>query len=796
MKVSYSWLRELVDLEGISPEELSHKFTFAGAEVEGIDFPARGTNLVIGEILECEPHPDSDHLHVLKVDEGDKYGVVQIVCGAPNARKGLKVIVARPGAKLPQIEIKPSVIRGIESNGMCCSLLELGVDRKYLSDAQLSGIEELPLEAKVGEEDVLGYLGLDDAIIDISVLPNRPDLYAVNSIALEASCLLERESKIPSFKDYASKKSDFEVGSTAEKCPQFAIRLVKGAKAVESPRWMKLRLEASGIRSINAIVDIGNYVMLATGQPLNMYDADKLPRQSLIVIDDYEGDFLAMDGQTYHLEKGDLVVSSDRRPMCLAGIMTADACRVDEHTVNLAIEAANFGYAEIRRTSNRIGLSSDSSLRFCKGINPHQASEVLVMASALLVEICGAEEVYETVNYDTIDHKQKTIDVSLDYINGRLGTCFSKQQVLSALSRDGLKLLSSRDSEFTFAIPKQRIDMEGKADISEEVIRILGYENVKSSLPYTELSLTGLTPAQQKKRAVREYLLCHGVNEVLTYTLLSKEDAARFSYLDESDPFVLANPMTVEKEAVRKGLAHSLLSVATYNKARQEENLPIFEISDIDTPNRRGSNLCIVLAGQRLIQGALVARPYDFFDAKGLLLGIMSILGLKENRYQILPWSLGGEELHPGRSAEIRMGKRLVGYMGQLHPNEAKARDLKSAVILELDFSFLLEQKTSLPKASIPPRFPSVHRDLAFLVDKHVSYADIKRELFRNVPLLSSVEIFDLYVGSGIAANKKSMAISLTFLSPEHTLKEEEIADASKKAILTLSAKFGAEVRS
>lgn len=796
MKVSYSWLSKLVDLQGITPEQLAHKFTFAGAEVEGIDYPASGTNLVIGEIVECEKHPDSDHLHILKVNEGEKYGIVQIVCGAPNARTGLKVIVARPGAKLPQVEIKPGVIRGVESNGMCCSLLELGVDKKFLTEYQLAGIEELPADAKVGDENVLGYLGLDDAVVDISVLPNRPDLYAVNNIAREASCLMERKLSLPQYKDYAAKKSSFEVGSASEKCPQFAIRLVRGSKTVESPRWMKLALEASGIRSINAVVDIGNYVMLATGQPLNMYDADKLPKQSLIVRDDYEGDFLAMDGQTYRLEKGDLVVTSDGQPMCLAGIMTADACRVDENTVNLAIEAANFGYASIRHTSNRLGLASDSSLRFCKGINPHQALDVLIMASALLKEICGAEEVYETVNYDTLSHDRKVIEVSLSYINGRLGTSFAEEEILNALSRDGLELLSKDNGKYRFAVPAYRIDMEGPADISEEVIRILGYENVKSVLPYTELALTGLTPIQEKKRAVRQYLLANGVSEVLTYTLISKEDAKRFAYLDEGEPYVLQNPMTVEREAVRKGLAHSLLSVATYNKARQNENLAIFEVSDIDSMSRKGTNLAVVLSGERELQGKLQSRPYDFYDAKGLFLGIMSIFGLKENRYQIVPWSLGGEELHPGRSAEVRMGKRLVGYFGQLHPNELKARDLKSAIVLELDLSFLLEQKVSMPKASIPPRFPAVFRDLAFLVDAKVSYGDIKRELMRGVSLLSDVQVFDLYQGANIVLGKKSMAITLTFLAPDRTLKEEEIADATKKAISVLSVKFGAEVRS
>ncbi len=796
MKVSYQWLSRLVDLDGVTPEELANKFTFAGAEVEGVDRLASGTNLVIGHILECEPHPDSDHLHVLKVDEGEKYGVVQIVCGAPNARKGLKVIVARPGAKLPEVEIKPSAIRGVESNGMCCSLLELGVDRKFLTEYQLAGIEELPEDAPVGEENVLDYLGLGDTIIDLDLLPNRPDLYAVYNIAREAACLLSREVKIPEQKDYASYKPEFEVGSTAPKCPAFSIRIAHDVKNAPSPLWMKRALEASGIRSINAVVDIGNYVMLATGQPLNMYDLDKLPSHSLIVRDDLEEEFLAMDGNSYKLEKGDLVVTSSGKPMCLAGIMTADACRVDENTKNIAIEAANFGYAEIRRTSNRIGLASDSSMRFCKGISPNQAEEVLIMASALLKEICGAEKISSTSVYDSLAHEPKRIATSLSYINSRLGTSFSEEEVLEVLKRDNLKLLSAKDGEYEFEIPSYRIDMDGEADISEEVIRILGYDNVKSILPYSELALTGLTLAQQKTRSVRNYLLANGVNEALTYTLTSKEATRAFAFLDESEPYVLQNPMTVEREAVRKGLADSLLQCATYNAARQNKDVALFEVSDVDSHGRAGKNLCIVLSGSKHMQGSLSVAPYSFFDAKGLVYGVLAMLGLGENRFQIAPWSLGGEELHPGRSAEIRMGKRLIGYIGELHPLELKRRDLKNAVVAELDFSFLLEQKTSMPKASIPPRFPSVSRDLAFLVDSSVSYASIKRELQKTSSLLKGIEIFDLYQGANIVSGKKSMALTLTFLAEDRTLREEEVADATKKVVSTLASKFGAEVRS
>src|SRR5574344_984122 len=412
MKASLNWINQYVKISDLTPEEVANKLTFAGIEVEGMTTLASARNLVIGEILSCEKHPDSDHLHVLQVDEGSKYGIHQIVCGAPNARKGLKVIVAREGAKLPGGIIEKSEIRGVTSDGMCCALYELGVDKKSLSEKQIAGVEELPEDAEIGNEDVLNYLGLGDTILDLSILPNRPDMYAVMNIAREIGCLFDRPVTLPEPKKYPLAPAHFEVGSASSKCPQFAIRLVKGVKVAPSPRWLQEILRSEGIRSINNIVDIGNYVMLLTGEPLNMYDLDKLPKKSLIVRDDLAGNFLAMDQKSYALEKGDLVVTSDGKPMCLAGIMTAEACVVDEKTVNVAVESAVFDYARIRHTSNRIGLSSESSLRFAKGMNTDQAEYGRYFASDLLKGLAGAHEVSETASYDTLKHAPVEIDTS------------------------------------------------------------------------------------------------------------------------------------------------------------------------------------------------------------------------------------------------------------------------------------------------------------------------------------------------------------------------------------------------
>ena len=794
MNVSYRWLSQHVDLNGLTPEEVANKLTFSGAEVEGISYLASGTGLVIGEILTCVNHPDSDHLHVLNVDLGAKCGVTQIVCGAPNARAGLKVIVATVGAKLPQVEIKASVIRGVESNGMCCSLLELGVDPKFLSEYQKAGIEELPLDAPVGEENVLGYLGLDDAILELSLLPNRPDLYALNNVAKEVGCLFQRNVTLDEIKEYPLDKADFEVGSTAPGCPLFSGRVVRGVTTKESPKWLKEILTSSGIRSINNVVDIGNFVMLLTGQPLNMYDLDKLPKKSLIVRDDLQGKFLAMDGNEYELIPGDLVVTSDGQPMCLAGVMTAEACKVDENTKNIVIEAAYFYGAPIRHTSNRIGLSSDSSLRFCKGINPHQAEYVQKMTTALLKLLCDAKSVEETVLYDTMDHALKVVETDVEYLNGRLGTAFSKELIIETLTRDGFAVECQGD-KLIVTVPSYRIDVDGPADLSEELIRILGYENVVSVLPRVDLALNGLTPKQVAERDLRRQLCYKGLDEVVTYTLLSKEEEKRFRYLEAGEPFVLQNPMTVEREVVRTHLLHSLLNVASYNANRQNKYGSFFEVSDVDSKGVQGRHLALVLYGDKPARVGAKKAPYDYYDVKGLVIALLDSLGINANRYKLEPWSFGGDELHPYQTAEIRLGKKLVGYFGTLHPSALKRYDLRSAAVAELDLEALLDVKVSPIKASVPSRYPSVSRDLALLVPSNVTYEALRREILRADTLIVNVDAFDLYLGQGLPEGYVSLAVTLTLQNKEKTLSDAEVNAAVKKALDGVAVRLGVRMR-
>ncbi len=795
MKISLNWLNQFVKIDDITPEELADKMTFAGIEIEEITKLARGTNLTIGHIVECVPHPDSDHLHVLKVDEG-QYGVHQIVCGAPNARTGLKVIVAREGAVLPEVTIVKSTIRGVESDGMCCALYELGVDKKYLTEKQCAGIEELPEDAPLGIDNPLSYLGIDDVILEPNILANRSDMNAMESVALEVGALLNREVKFPTYTVENKFKSEYTVASDTPKCPEFGMREIKGIKTKPSPKWMQNILTSEGIRSINNVVDIGNYVMLLTGQPLNMYDADKLPEKNLTVKDDIEGEFVAMDDKTYAIQKGDLLVTSGGRGMCLGGIMTSKECEVDENTTHVLLEAAWFNPASIRRTSNRLGLASESSSRFVKGINPDQNECVMEMTCALLKELCEATDVSETVHYDTLNHDKKYVETSLTYINNRLGTHFSMNEVEEVLRRDHLEPVINGDS-IKVGIPHNRIDLNEPCDISEEVIRLLGFNNIQSTMPIVEVK-GGYTPKQANKRAIRRYLRAHGLYECLTYSLVDEKHKDSFAYLNTNENYKLINPMTSDKEYLRKNTLWSLLNSAVYNVSHQEKDLALFEVSDVDSVGKEGTQLSIVLVGNEKIRGSLEEKPYSFYHVKGLIDAILAMLGIKENRYKYVRLVSDKEEFHPGRSAALYIGKDLVAVLGELHPNAIKELGLGkvAAVAANINLDYLLNVKTSMDKASVPPKFPAVSRDLALVLDKNVSYEEVKNEIKKTDKLVESIEVFDVYEGDKVDFGKKSLAITISIRDKEKTLTDAEINVVMDKIIATLKMKLLAEVRS
>jgi len=796
MKVSLNFLKKFVDLEGLTPEEIAHRFTFAGVEVESIEKLASASKVVVGEVIYCENMENSDHLHVTKVNCGPKYGTLDIVCGAPNVRKGLKVIVALDGCTLPGGTIKKGQIRGHESNGMLCSLLELGVDSKYLSEEQTKGIEELPVDSQVGDENVLGLLGLDDVILDLKLLANRSDMYSLINVAKEVNTLFGKELHLPKVEVKETFKANFPVDSKTEKCPQFSARVVKGIETKESPKWMKEALRSSGIRSINNIVDIGNYVMLVTGQPLHMYDLDKLEKQELVVRDDIEGDFVALDEKTYKLQKGDICITSNGKVMCLGGVMGSLACAVDEHTKNIVIEAANFDYASIRRTSIRLNLSSDSSQRFVKGINPNQYNFVMDLTADLLLSLASAKEVAEVDTYLKEEFKPKLIKSSCEYINARLGTSFSKEEIYSALKAAHIEISDDKEG-FVTKIPDQRIDISGEADLSEEVIRILGFEHIESKLPVTELFVGGLEPNLEKKRMVRSYLRGIGLDEVLCYSLMRESEIKDFQILNKDEAYRVLNPLTDEHEYVRTNLLPSLMNTLVYNKNHSNDNVAIFEVSDIySIPNKKHIHLGIALVGNDLRRYALSGELYSYYHLKGVVDSLLALFGVEERRTVLA--RCNEKEFHPGKSATLKIDGKLAAVFGELHPSTLKKYHLEkeNVVVLEMDLGVLFETKTSLKKMEEISRFQSVKRDFAFILSDAVTSKDVLTEVRKvNRDLIKAVEVFDVYKGEHVKEGYYSLAFSVYLNSKEKTLSDKDISLIEEEIIKVVESKFGAELR-
>lgn len=797
MIVSYKSLQQFVDLDGLTPEEVAQKLTFAGIEVESITHLGYGTNLVIGHILECEPHPDSDHLHVLKVDLGARYGVKQIVCGAPNARKGLKVIVAREGAVLPGGKIGHSIIRGVESEGMCCSLLELGVESKYLNEKQTSGIEELDESSPVGEERVLEYLGLDDTRLDLNVLANRPDLLSLINVAREVGAIFNRPIKEMYVEILQDFETDFKVGSKTSKCSQFSIKEIKDIKIKDSPKWMKQALMSMGVRSINNIVDIGNYVMLLTGQPLHMYDLDKLPERSLLAEDDLERPFIALDEKEYQLQKGDICICSHREPMCLGGIMGSLACAVDENSHNIVIEAASFDGASIRHTSNRLGLASESSMRFVKGTNHFQSEQVIDLAAYLIKTLCDGQHFSQTKVYQSEKYEEIVIKSSTERINGRLGTTFSNNEIKQTLERLYFRVNMKNDGSFTCAVPPFRLDVKEDADLSEEVIRLLGYEHIDARLPRFDTTVGRLSPVQEKISFLREMLLNRGLDECLTYSLISEKEAQCFNSFFKENPYRLLNPLTDDHVILRTNVIHSLLMSASYNVARQNKNLAFFETSLISDKSANTHHLAVCLLGECLEQDQLKRRPYDFYDAKGIVEAIMEVIGIDNSRYKFEK-NTTVSELHPGKSALIVVQNKPIGFLGELHPKMKEFYDIgkNSAVVLEIVLDELLQLRTKEVKSTNISKFPSVSRDLALIVKDEVDALDLLR-LIKSVGkgLVIDTHVFDVYKGENIERGYKSLAINITYCSFDHTLSDKEVTLVEDQIKFELNKRFGAILR-
>ncbi len=802
MDVSLKWLSKFVDISGYTPKELADKITIAGVEVESITYLAQGSNLVIGHVLECVMHPQSDHLHVCKVDVGTE--VVQIVCGAPNVMKGQKVIVSQVGAVLPAkgITIQKGVIRGEESCGMICSLSELGVDHKFQNEAQLAGIEVLPDDAPVGNTNPLAYLGLDDVIFEIKPTPNRGDVLSMLSFAYEVGAVLSRPVNSPTslieFDDLA--KSNFTVNSATERCPNFSIKGIRGVVTKDSPKWLKEILRGAGVRSINNIVDIGNYVMLLLGQPLHMYDSDKLATPNYVVRDDYEGKFFSLDKQEHELIKGDIVVTNGNDVSCLGGVMGGYSTMVDENTKNLAVEAALFSSPSIRRTSFRLQMISDASTYFVRGVDESRSLLALDLAAKLLVELADAKVVEETVTYGNPNVGRNPISLSVEKTNKVLGTSFTLAQIASAFDR--LNFFYTIEGEtFKVTPPSYRKDITVLEDLIEEVIRLLGFDNLVSTYPVTT-NVGYLTTEQKKCNVIRNHFINNGLDEALTYTLVSAKYIDDFTgILDASkgSTIKLLHPMTEEHAMVRKSLIPSLLLSVNYNYYHNQDHVKFFEISKVYSDDKEYTHLGIALSGtfSDLPWLKKNERVVDFYDVKGLVTGLFQCLGIEPNRYQLVKVEDTNKYYHFGRAAYIKTGNKIWGVIGEVHPQMINKYDLPRTVVAEIDLGYLYSIRTSPIKFTAPSSYPVMERDIAIVVDESTPTQDLLKSIKKiGKGLVSNCFVFDVYCGESIGEGYKSVAIRITYQDTAKTLTDNEVTLVHNNILEGLGKEFKAALRS
>lgn len=791
MLVSLNEISKYVDISGLSKEEIASRLTFSGIEVEDIKTLSKATSLVVGKVISCIPHPNSDHLHVCKVDIKDE--ILDIVCGAPNCKEGIKVIVAKVGAKLPGGEIKAGEIRGYKSNGMLCALNELGVDPKYLKEEQIKGIEILSDDFEVGDSDILHKLGLDDVILDLSLLANRSDCYSLFNVSREIGALFNRKVNILEANDDSTyEEKEFKVDSLTPNCKEFSVKIVKGIEVKDSPAWLKNCLRSEGIRTINNIVDLGNYIMLLTGQPIHIYDYDKLVKKELIVRSDINEKFIALDEKEYSIHEGDICVTSFGKTMCLGGIMGGLDSEVTNDTKNIVIEVANFNHASIRRTSSRLGLVSDSSQRFVKGINKDQVDYVLNLTTNLLKTISNVDSISNIIKYDVLNHDKKLISCSVDYINNRLGTNFEYEKIKDILQLLYFKFVESDGNKFIVEVPSFRIDVEGKADLSEEIIRYIGLDTISPTLPFMETTVGGKNKDEQKEDVICSFLSNNGLYRVLTYTLVNKKMSESFKILNKSDGYVIKNPLTEDHKYVRTNLLPSLINCANYNLNHQNNNFGIYEISHIDSMQKNEIHLGVVLVGKKYKQDKIIGESYSYYDAKGIVDTILDMFNISSTRVKYTRFET--DEFHPNRSALVLLDNKPLCVMGDIYPTKKEIKD--SMILLEMNLSVLFATKSKNIKFEPISAYPQSSRDYAFIIDDSINYIDIKNEVKKCSSLIKEVSIFDIYKGKNLAQNEKSIALTVVFESNDHTLKDNEIDEVHNKIVETLNKKFNVSLRS
>lgn len=803
MFVSYKWLQQYVDLDGISAQELADKITKSGIEVEGVEQKSEGIKgVVVGHVLEKVKHPEADKLNVCQVDIGAEEPV-QIVCGAANVDAGQKVAVATVGAVLPgNFKIKKAKLRGQASHGMICSLQELGFESKLVAKEYSTGIFVFPNDVEVGT-DALQQLGLDDEVLELSLTPNRSDCLSMLGVAYEVGAILGKEVKYPesSLELVSEKASDYisiEVEAKEEN-PLYTAKVIKDVKIGPSPLWLQTTLMAAGIRPHNNVVDITNYVLLEYGQPLHAFDYDKLGSKKIVVRNAQAGEkIVTLDDAERTLQAHNLVITNGTEPVALAGVMGGANSEVSDETTTVLLESAYFAASSIRKTSKELGLRSEASARYEKGVDPNRVRAASDRAAALMVELAGGTVLEGTVEVDTLTVEPAIVSITLEKINTLLGTALTMDEVEVIFAK--LKFDTTVEgNEVTVTVPTRRGDITIPEDLVEEVARLYGYDNIPKTLPNASGTVGKLSAYQSKRRIVRRYLEGAGLYQAVTYALTSPSKATAFA-LEVKDTVKLSMPMSEERSVLRQSIVPQLLEVLKYNVARQNDTVALYETGTVflhteenQLPEER-EHVAGALTGlwhSQLWQGE--KKALDFFVAKGILEGLFEKLGLTS---QITFAAAQVDGMHPGRTASISLNGQYIGYVGQVHPTVEQQHDIKETYVFELSLQALLNAEVAPLAYESIPRFPSISRDIALVVDSATVAGDVQAIIIEaGGKLLKEVSIFDLYEGEHMEPGKKSLAFSLKYFDPAKTLTDEEVTKAHTKVLDAVKEKAGAELR-
>ncbi|ERJ13514.1 phenylalanine--tRNA ligase subunit beta [Haloplasma contractile] len=805
MLVSLKWLQDYVDISDINAFDLAEKITRTGIEVEAVEVLSSATDCVIGYVRSIKKHPEADRLNICEVEIDEKGNeTVQIICGAANIDANQKVIVAKIGAVLPgNFKIKKAKLRGVESYGMICSLKELGIENKLVPTEYQDGIYVLSKDAPVGT-DAVNYLRLNDTVLEFGLTPNRADCLSMLGVAYEVAAILDREIKYPDLclNESDEKTSDLiKINLSTYDCPAYYAKIIRDVKIKQSPQWLQSYLIASGIRPKNNIVDLTNYVMLELGQPLHAFDLKKLNTDEILVRNAKKDEtIITLDGEERKLIAEDIVITDGEKPVALAGVMGGQNTEIDDLTESIMLESAVFRPTPIRKTSQRLGLRSDSSSRFEKKVDPNRV-KLAIDRAAMLIEIIAKGETLKGVSHvDSLVKENLNIDLSVTKVNEVLGTSLTKTDIEQVFKRLSFEY-TVKNNVFTISVPTRRQDITIKEDLIEEIARIYGYDHIEMTIPETN-TVGKLTYSQATRRKIKRTLESCGMNEVITYSLTKQSYLNRFLLTDHAFiPVALKMPMSEERKYMRHSLLPHMLDVVAYNKKRTLENLSIYELSKRYYKTGEKTKETYLLAG--VLTGRLNELKWknevevaDFFNLKGNIEVLFEKLGINEDIKFVKPDDRLPKDYHPGRSAYIMFKDSFIGIIGGIHPNTQGEFDLNDTYVFELELETLLKDEQDLLKFNLIPKYPSITRDIALVVDEQVTSMDLISTIkSTGKKLLKDVDVFDLYQGEHIETGKKSIAFSLTYLDEHKTLTDDEVTKRHEQIVSALEQTFNASLR-